>query len=382
MNIARYKTRNQFRLDEIYTILYNVIVKTRNVETIFIGMLTVLALGTVLHLLKDVFIPLTIAGLLSLMLTPVVNRLKKWKIPRAVGILLVMLALFFVIYIVGQLFYSSLQAFTQVFGIYQMRFIQIMEEVWIRFKIPREYFPQMVWTQELINRLVQVTGSFVSFGSTLGLVLLFLVFMLAETTLSWRKFRRAFPRRLSLSVGRAVADVSRQVARYLGVKIFISSVTGILVWLTLTLIGQDLAPLWGLLAFFLNFIPNLGSFFIMAATMILGLIQFYPNWNRIAAVWIAMPAIQISMGNIIDPQLQGDQLDLSPLVILVSLIFWGWIWGITGMFLAVPLTVAMKITLDHIDGLKPFSIMMGSGKMSRSFRRQWRGKGKSRDESG
>ncbi len=347
-------------------------VKTRNIETTFIGILTVLALGTLLHLLRDVFIPLTIAGLLSLMLTPVVNRMKKMKIPRGVGILLVMLALFFIIYIVGQLFYSSLQAFTQVFGLYQMRFIQIMDELWSRFSIPREYFPQLIWTQGLIDRLVQVTGSFVSFGSTLGLILLFLVFMLAETTLSWRKFRRAFPRKVSLSVGLAVADVSKQVARYLAVKLLISSVTGVLVWFTLTLAGQDLAPLWGLLAFFLNFIPNLGSFFIIAATMILALIQFYPNWDRIAVVWIAMPAIQITMGNVIDPQLQGDQLDLSPLVILVSLLFWGWIWGIVGMFLAVPLTVALKIIMDHIDGLKPFSIMMGSGRMSRSFRRQWR----------
>jgi len=356
-------------------------VKTRNIETIFIGILTVLAVGTVLHLLQNVFIPLVIAGLLSLMLTPVVNRMKKMRIPRFIGIILVMLALFFILYIVGQLFYSSLRAFTQVFGLYQLRFIQIMEELWIRFQIPTEYFPQMVWTQELIDRLVQVTGSFVSFGSTLGLILLFLVFMLAENTLSWRKFRRAFPRRVSISVGRAVSDASRQVARYLAVKILISTVTGVLVWLALTLIGQDLAPLWGLLAFFLNFIPNLGSFFIMAATMILGLIQFYPEWDRIAAVWIVMPTIQIIMGNIIDPQLQGDQLDLSPLVILVSLVFWGWIWGITGMFLAVPLTVAMKITLDHIDGMRPVAVMMGSGKMSRSFRRQWRGRRRKRGKN-
>ena len=343
-------------------------------------MLTVLALGTVLHLLRDVFIPLTIAGLLSMMLTPVVNRMKKMKIPRGIGILIVMLALFFVLYVVGQLFYSSVRAFTQVFSLYQLRFIQIMEELWARFEIPGEYFPQLGWTQGLIDRLVQVTGSFVSFGTTLGLILLFLVFMLAETTLSWRKFRRAFPRKVSLSVGLAVADVSKQVARYLGVKLLISSVTGVLVWLALSAIGQDLAPLWGLLAFFLNFIPNLGSFFIMAATMTLALIQFYPDWNRIAAVWIAMPAIQITMGNVIDPQLQGDQLDLSPLVILVSLLFWGWIWGIVGMFLAVPLTVIVKIVMDHVEGLKPFSIMMGSGRMSRSFRRQWRRKGNRREK--
>jgi AI-2 transport protein TqsA len=155
----------------------------------------------------------------------------------------------------------------------------------------------------------------------------------------------------------------------------ISVVTGFLVWLTLSLIGQDLAPLWGLLAFLLNYIPNLGSFFIMAATMTLGLIQFYPEWNRVAAVWITMPVIQIIMGNILDPQLQGDQLDLSPLVILISLVVWGWIWGVTGMFLAVPLTVGLKIVLAHIRSLKPVAVMMGSGKMSRSFRRQWRRSG-------
>ena len=363
-------------------IAYTVIVRSRNVETIFIGILTVFAIGAVLHLLQNVFIPLVIAGLLSLMLTPLVNRMQKIRIPRFIGIILVMAVLFFILYAVGQLFYSSLLTFTQVFGSYQDRFVLILEELWARFQIPREYFPEMGWTQGLIDRIVQITGSFVSFGTTLGLVLLFLIFMLAETALSWRKFRRAFPRRVSITVGRAVTDVARQVARYLTVKTLISAVTGVLVWLVLTIIGQDLAPLWGLLAFFLNFIPNLGSFFIMAATMILGLAQFYPEWNRIAAVWIVMPAIQILMGNILDPQLQGDQLDLSPLVILVSLIMWGWIWGIVGMFLAVPLTVALKIVLFHIEGLRPFAVMMGSGKMSRSFRRQWRRRGKGEEITG
>ena len=358
------------------SIAYTGVVKTRNVQTVFIGILTLLALGAVLHLLQDVFIPLVIAGLLSLMLTPLVNGMQKLKIPRAIGIILVMGALFVILYAVGQLLYSSLSTFTQVFGTYQNRFVQILDELWNRFDIPREYFPEMGWTQGLIDRIVQITGSFVSFGTTLGLVLLFLIFMLSETTLSWRKFRRAFPRRVSVKVGRAFADGARQVGRYLTVKTLISAATGVLVWLALTIIGQDLAALWGLMAFFLNFIPNLGSFFIMAATMLLGLVQFYPSWDRIAAVWIVMPVIQIVMGNILDPQLQGDRLDLSPLVILVSLVFWGWIWGITGMFLAVPLTVAMKIVLDHIDGLRSFSIMMGSGKMSRSFRRQWRGKRK------
>ena len=338
------------------------------------GVLAVLALGAVMHLLPKVFIPLIIAGLISLMLSPVVRGLQRLRVPRLAAILLVLAALLVILYVVGRLFYSSLVSFTQVFGGYQTRFILILEDVWVRWDIPAEYFPKLGWTQGLIDRIVAITGSFVNFGVYLGLVLLFLMFMLLENTLSWRKFRRAFPRNVSVTLGKAVADVTRQVARYLTIKTLISAVTGLLVWLSLRLIGQDLAALWGMMAFLLNYIPNLGSFLIMAATMTLGLAQFYPEWDKIAAAWVAMPAIQLLMGNILDPALQGDQLDLSPLVILVSLVVWGWIWGIIGMFLAVPLTVGLKIIMAHFEVLKPFSVLMGSGRMSRSFRRQWRKK--------
>ena len=352
--------------------LYLVEVKIRNIQTVFLGILAVIAVGAVLHILRSVFIPLVISGFLSLMLTPLVKKMSRLRVPRIVGIAVVMAALFVVLFVVGRLFYSSLQSFIQVFGVYQERFIVILRGFWERFNIPDEYFPQFVWTRGLLNRAAQASGTFVSFGTYLGLVLLFLVFILAETPLSWRKFRRAFPRRFYIKVGRAIADGSRQVARYLTIKTIISALTGLMVWGSLSIIGQDLAALWGLLAFLLNFIPSLGSVFIMAATMTLGLAQFYPNWNQVIAVWTAMPSIQLLMGNIIDPTLQGDQLDLSPLVILTSLVLWGGIWGITGMFLAVPLTVALKIILDHIDTLKPMAVMMGSGRMSRSFRRNWR----------
>ncbi|MCG8451924.1 MAG: AI-2E family transporter [Spirochaetales bacterium] len=338
----------------------------------FVGFLAVLALGATLHLLQTVLLPLAIAGLLSLMLAPLVRRLEAMHVPRYMAIMMVIGFLIVLLYFVGRLFYTSITTFTQVIGTYMERFVSIMQELWIQLQIPMEYFPEFGWTRSLVNRIVQATGSFVNFSTNLGMILLFLIFMLAESALSWRKFQRAFPRSVNVKIGRAMTDVSRQVARYLTIKTMISAVTGILVWLTLSAIGQDLAALWGLFAFLLNYIPNLGSVFIMAATMILALVQFYPEWNRIIAVWITMPLIQILMGNILDPTLQGDQLDLSPLVILVSLVIWGWIWGITGMFLAVPLTVALKIILDHIDSLRPFSVLMGSGRMSRSFRRHWR----------
>ena len=344
----------------------------RRIETALIGILTVIAVGAVMHLLKDVFIPLSLAALLSLMLTPFVYWLEKWRFPKSLAILFVMVVLFFILYAVGQLFYSSVMSFAEVFGGYMDRLNQILQEIWIKYEIPKEYFPEMGWTRTALDWLFQVSGSFVNFGKVLFLVLLFLVFMLAEATVTRIKFRRAFSGKISRKLSEAISDVTIQVGRYLLVKTFISIITGFSVWLALTIIGQDLAVLWGMLAFFLNFIPNLGSFAIMIATMTLGLVQFYPDWNRIAAVWITMPAIQMILGNFIDPQLQGDQLDLSPLVILVSLLFWGWIWGIIGMFLAVPFTVALKITMAHVPELKPIAILLGSGRMSRRFKRSWR----------
>jgi len=345
--------------------------ESRNLQTAFLGILTFLALGAILHFLQRVFIPLGFATLVSLMLTPLVNRLVRLKIPRFIGIILVISAMFIILYGVGQIFYSSLQNFAAALETYQSRFSQILHELWSRFKIPEELYPTMGWTQNLLDRIIQMTGSFVSFGTSLGLALLFIILMQIEMPLFWRKLKRAFPHHVNVKVAGAVSDASRQVARYLFLKTMLSTVTGVLVWLTLSIIGQDLARFWGLVAFLLNYIPNLGSFFVLLATMTLGFVQFYPDWNRIIVVWVTMPVIQILIGSIIDPQLQGHQLDLSPLVILISLIVWGWIWGIAGMFLAVPLTVALKIFLSHIDNLRPIGVMMGSGRMSRSFRRSW-----------
>jgi len=366
------------RLSSSHILQYNAGMESRNLQTAFLGILTLLALGAVFYFLRSVFIPLAFATLISLMLTPLVNRLAKLKIPRFIGIILTMSAVFIMLYGIGQIFYSSLYNFAASFETYQSRFSQILHGIWTRLQIPEEFFPTMGWTENLIDQVIQMTGSFVSFGTSLGLALLFIVFMQIETPLSWRKLKRAFPHHVTAKVARAVSDATKQVARYLLLKTMLSMVTGVLVWLSLSIIGQDLARFWGLMAFLLNYIPSLGSFFVLLLTMTLGLAQFYPDWNRIIAVWVAMPVIQVLIGTIIDPHLQGHQLDLSPLVILISLIVWGWIWGFAGMFLAVPLTVALKIFFSHIESLRPIGIMMGSGRMTRSFKRNWRKRGKNK----
>jgi predicted PurR-regulated permease PerM len=134
------------------------------------------------------------------------------------------------------------------------------------------------------------------------------------------------------------------------------------------LIGVDFAVTWGALAFFLNFIPTVGSIAASFPPIILALVQYYPTLWPCVITLISILTIQLGMGNGIAPKVLGDQLNLSPVVILLSLLFWGWLWGVVGALLSVPITAALKIVCENIEPLQPISVMMGSGK---SYRREF-----------
>ena len=158
------------------------------------------------------------------------------------------------------------------------------------------------------------------------------------------------------------ASISKQIGQYLVVKVAISGTTGVLVWLTLTLLKVEFALTWGALAFFLNFIPSIGSIIASIPPILLAIVQYYPSpWTPIFTA-IVLLTIQMAMGNVVEPKIMGDNLNLSPVVILLALIFFGWMWGMVGALLSVPIAAAIKIVCENIDALKPISILMGSGK--------------------
>jgi AI-2 transport protein TqsA len=153
-------------------------------------------------------------------------------------------------------------------------------------------------------------------------------------------------------------EIVGRVQTYLVGKIVISAITGALVWGTLALLGIPLAMVFGLLAFLLNFIPNVGS--LLSTLLPLPVVIVSPEVSQTAAVLaIAVPiAIQMLMGNVIEPMLMGDSLDLHPVAILISLIFWGMLWGIVGMLLATPITAVLKILLEKFDGSRPMAELL------------------------
>ena len=329
--------------------------------TVFLGLLTLMAMGACLHILQPLFLPLVIAILLSFILSPLVNRFNR-RIPRILAVILVIIILIIGLYAIGWFFYTSITAFISVLGYYQDRFNIIIREIILRYDLPSDLMEILQLSNGLRSGILSVSISFVSFAGQLIIVVFFVVFMLLENPLSERKMRLAFKGRSEDRLRRIIKKINSQITRYLSVKLGISLATGLLVGTTLYFIGLDFYLMWGFLAILFNFIPNIGSTFIMGATILMSFIQFYPEWNPILGTCITMPVIQMVLGNFLDPKLQGNQLDLSPVIILISLVFWGWIWGIAGMFLAVPLTETIKIICANVDVLKPVSVLMSAGR--------------------
>ena len=148
-------------------------------------------------------------------------------------------------------------------------------------------------------------------------------------------------------------DVVQKMRRYIGIKTFTSAVTGVLVWTILRLVGLKLAVAFGILAFLLNFIPSIGSIIATLLPIPIAVVQFQSSPWFIVFVVVAPGLVQNLIGNIIEPKLQGEGLNLHPVTVILALAFWGLLWGIVGMFLAAPITAAVRVFLMEYDTLKP-----------------------------
>ncbi|MFA6776049.1 MAG: AI-2E family transporter, partial [Sphaerochaetaceae bacterium] len=218
------------------------------------------------------------------------------------------------------------------------------------------------WKDMLVGGVTTLSSQLISAIKVCVLVILYVLFMLMEKRLFLVKMLHAFSESNRTMVAMLGQRIPHQVSSYLSLKAVVGLLTGLMYYLTAMIVGMEVPMLYGVLAFVFNFIPSIGSIFMFLLTVGMGLMQFAPHWEPVILVAAMSLSIEVIVGNVIDPKLHGGQLNLSPVVILVSLSIWGYIWGVVGMFIAVPLTSCLQIICANIKSLRPIAILLSSGK--------------------
>ena len=213
----------------------------------------------------------------------------------------------------------------------------------------------------IISTLVSSVGGIIG---NISIVLFYVLFMLLEQGTFTRKIEAIFPDAHQRgSVMSILSHAQEDIQTYLWIKTLTSSLTGIVSYVVLLAVGVDFAGFWAFTIFLLNYIPTIGSIIATLFPAVLALIQF-DTLLPFVLVLVGVGAVQLMVGNLLEPKLMGNSLNVSPFVVLMSLTLWGSIWGIAGMFLSVPITVMMLIVFAHFERTRYIAILLsGNGSL-------------------
>jgi AI-2 transport protein TqsA len=310
---------------------------------------------------QTILIPVLLALLLAILCSPAVFWLRAHRVPTVVAVLLVVLVLLGVLTVFGVVVGGSVNGFMAAAPRYQEWIDELGTSLgdWLKthgVEAVEISTSDVFQPGALIGFLGRGLTALLSTLSNTFVVVLILLFMLLEAV--------GLPAKTRAAMGRPDADlqrftkVAREIQKYLGLKTAISAVTGLLIGGWVALLGLDFALTWGFLAFLLNFIPNIGSIIAAIPAVLLALVQLGPAEAVLVAAGFLV--VNVVLGNLVEPQLMGRTLGMSTLVIFLSLVFWGWLWGPVGMFLSVPLTMILKIGMENSRDLRPIAIMLDS----------------------
>lgn len=327
----------------------------RRIQTVCLLILTGVAVACILAWSKPLMVPFVVAVFAAFALTPVVDFLvHRCRLPSIVAILTTMILVMAVLAAVGLLGGAAIGQMFDNADMYQHRMVGLVNEVIEKLPLDRlgmdREEAQQTLTQAALDSVRFAVDGLAATSMDLvlqgSLVLVFLIFLLAgDTVLSGRR-------------GGVMAESASMVRRYLGAQVSMSILTGVLVGGVLWLLKVDLALTFGFLAFVLNFVPNIGSVIATLLPLPVVLLGPEPQTQQVVLVLLIPGAIQIALGSFIVPKVMGQTMDLHPITVLGALIFWGMLWGLVGVVLAVPITAVMRIWFIKFDYTRPMANLM------------------------
>lgn len=335
--------------------------KEKSFGAFFIVSACVIIVLAGLKIASPIVVPFLLSLFIAIVLAPAYNFFNKKGLPNGVSLLIVVsfLILFFIG--VGKLLGSSAVEFNANLDVYEQQLTAYLSSL-VHFadkfgiEIPQQDI-QTVFNPKLImgfaTNILQGMSSLVTNGFV---ILLTVVFMLLESDVFVKKINLINEK--SHLIGH-IDTILSQIKEYMVLKVLISLLTGFIIWIGLMLIGTDYPFLWAVLAFMLNFIPNIGSIIAAVPAVLLTLVGL--DAMSALMVIVLYTLVNIIIGSVVEPKVMGKGLGLSTLVVFLSLLFWGWLLGIVGMLLSIPLTIMAKITLNANEDTQWIAVLLGTG---------------------
>lgn len=299
-----------------------------------------------------IFLPFLLALFVAVLSLPLLSWLRRRRVPGGLAVLLTVLAVMTLIVGVGFVLAGSVSAVAEAAPRYEERFLSLLDPFLAKLEA-RGVEVSEGFASRLLNldRLAGLAaGAFASLASVASmglLVALITVFLLLESLRFGERVAAAFGRE---DVFARYSRITGEVQHYLVIKTVVSLATGAAAGLWLWILGIDFPLFWGFAAAVLHYIPNIGAVAAGAMPTLLALLQLGPT--QALLVIVGYLVINLVLGNVVEPGLMGHRLGLSPVVVLISLLFWGFVWGLAGTFLAVPLTMVLRILCENTDDLR------------------------------
>lgn len=315
-----------------------------------------------MQMAKVVLVPFLIAVFLGLITVRPMLWLQQKRVPAILAALVIVTTILLILAVVGTILGTSIGDFTAALPGYQARLDTIVDGV-VKFIAKNlkgdqsiESLGDMVDPGWVMGLVASILNSLKDVLTNIFLIIFTMIFILLEASSVQTKVEAAFGRtENSLERPRLFLQ---NLGRYLGFKTIVSLATGLCAGLLTWSIGLDFPLLWAMLAFLLNYVPTIGSIIAAVPAVLLALVQLGPG--EAGATAIGFAAINVIFGNLIEPRLMGYGVGISPLVVFVGLVFWGWVFGPVGMLLSVPLTMTLKLALESDERTRWVAILLGS----------------------
>ena len=327
-------------------------------------LISLIAIGYMLIIADNIIIPFILAMLIWFIVKDIrdlLNKIpfvKKW-VPILVQNILVFLMFFGILSIISNMLIASIDSFRADLPSYQNNLVEMNEAIFKRFNFDvSKNITDFLGDFEFESIIQPVLNSLTGILSSSTMIIIYVIFIMMEEASVSKKAKLLFKTDENYQKASYIfSRIDQSFGSYISLKTLTSIVTASLSFLVLKLMGINSAPLWAIIIFLLNYIPSVGSLIATAFPTIIAFLQF---GDYMPALWVLLGVgiIQLIVGNFLEPKIMGNTLNISPLVVIISLVVWGALWGIVGMFLSVPITVMLIIIFTQFESTRPVAILL------------------------